>query len=235
MHVAHIEQHFTGSATVRDVVIGMSDGLTVPFALAAGLAGAVSNHWLVVIAGSSEMAAGAIAMGLGGYLAARGDADAYRAELSRERREIAELPDRERAEVAEIFAGYGLEQAELAGAVAAVTAHPSTWLRFMMKEELGLDEPHPGRALRSGMTIGAAYVAGGLVPLMPYFFPITVGRALVVSALFSVVALAIFGAVKARYTGLPPRRGALQTMVLGGLAAGVAFAIARGISSVAGV
>jgi VIT1/CCC1 family predicted Fe2+/Mn2+ transporter len=235
MHTPHVEQHFTGSATVRDVVIGMSDGLTVPFALAAGLAGAVSNHWLVVIAGASEMAAGSIAMGLGGYLAARSDADSYRAELRREEREIAEVPERERSEVRDIFAGYGLEGEALAGAVEAVTAQPAPWIRFMMKEELGLEEPDPKRALRSGATIGGAYVAGGLVPLVPYFFSLSVGRALILSAILSVVVLAVFGAVKARFTGLQPLRGAIQTTVLGGLAAGVAYAIARLISGAAGV
>ncbi len=235
MHRSHVEQHFTGSETVRDIVIGMADGLTVPFALAAGLAGAVSNHWLVVIAGASEMAAGSIAMGLGGYLAARSDADSYRAEVRREQREIVDLPERERTEVREIFAGYGLAGADLEGAVAVVTAHPDPWLRFMMKEELGLEEPHPGRALRSGVTIGTAYIAGGLVPLLPYFFPMPVDRALLVSAALSAVALAIFGAVKARFTGLAPLQGALQTTVLGGLAGGVAYAIARVISAAAGV
>jgi len=178
MHTPHIEQHFTGSATVRDVVIGMSDGLTVPFALAAGLAGAVSNHWLVVVAGASELAAGSIAMGLGGYLAARGDADSYRAELRREEREIVEMPDREQDEVRAVFAAYGLEGSALTDAVAAVTAKPEPWIRFMMKEELGLEEPHPQRALRSGLTIGGAYVVGGLVPMAPYCFPVSVGTAL---------------------------------------------------------
>lgn len=234
-HTPHVEQHFTGSATVRDVVIGMSDGLTVPFALAAGLAGAVSNHWLVVIAGASEMAAGSIAMGLGGFLAARSDADAYRNEFARERREIVDLPEVERREVREIFAGYGLEGAALDGATAAVTAAPGPWLRFMMKEELGLEEPDPKRAIRSGLTIGASYIAGGFVPLLPYFFSIGVGQALLISAAVSVVALAVFGAVKARFTGLPPLHGAAQTVVLGGLAGGAAYAIARTISAVAGV
>jgi VIT1/CCC1 family predicted Fe2+/Mn2+ transporter len=235
VHLRHVEQHFTGSEKVRDVVIGMSDGLTVPFALAAGLAGAVSNHWLVVIAGASELAAGSIAMGLGGYLAARGDADSYRAELHREQREIVELPDRETEEVREVFAGYGLTGAPLDAAVAAVTAKPESWLRFMMKEELGLDEPDPGRALASGLTIGVSYVAGGLVPLLPYFFPISVGNALILSAVVTIIVLAVFGGVKARFTGMEAARGALQTALLGGLAAGVAFAIARAISAAAGV
>ena len=181
------------------------------------------------------MAAGSIAMGLGGYLAARGDADSYRSELARERREIAELPERERQEVRDIFAGYGVEGAALEGAVDAVTAKAEPWLRFMMTEELGLEEPDPRRALRSGLTIGASYVAGGLVPLLPYFFPIGVGRALLFSAAVSVVALAAFGAVKARFTGLSASRGAAQTVVLGGIAGGAAYAIARTISAVAGV
>src|SRR4051794_12219980 len=155
----HFERHFGASEKVRDVVIGMSDGLTVPFALAAGLAGAVDNHWLIVIAGASEIAAGSIAMGLGGYLAARGDADVYRSELAREQREIVELPDRETDEVRHIFASYGLTGNSLESAVSAVTAQPESWIRFMMKEELGLSEPDPRRAIQSGGTIAAAYIA----------------------------------------------------------------------------
>jgi VIT1/CCC1 family predicted Fe2+/Mn2+ transporter len=235
IHAPHVEQHFTGSATVRDVVIGMSDGLTVPFALAAGLAGAVSNHWLVVIAGASEIAAGAIAMGLGGFLAARSDVDSYRAEVAREQREIVELPERERQEVRDIFAGYGLAGAALDSAVAAVTSQPEPWLRFMMTEELQLAEPDPGRALTSGATIGGAYIAGGIVPLLPYVFPMAVERALIVSAIVSLVILALFGAVKGRFTGVAPARAAAQTVVLGGLAAGVAYAISRAIAGIAGV
>lgn len=235
IHRPHVEQHFSGSATVRDVVIGMSDGLTVPFALAAGLAGAVSNHWLVVIAGASEIAAGSIAMGLGGYLAARSDADSYQTELAREQREIKELPEAETEEVRQIFTGYGLAGNALESAVTAVTAQPESWLRFMMKEELGLDEPDPKRALASGLTIGASYIAGGLVPLLPYFFPLAVEHALIISAIVSLIALGIFGAVKAHFTGVPIVRGTAETMLLGGLAAGVAYLIARGISAVAGV
>jgi len=235
VHTPHVEQHFTGSETVRDVVIGMSDGLTVPFALAAGLAGAVSNHWLVVIAGASEIAAGAIAMGLGGYLAARSDADSYQAELNRERREIKEIPEAERQEVRDIFAGYGLSGAALEEAVAAVTAQPEPWLRFMMKEELGLEEPNPSRAVTSGATIGVSYIAGGLVPLVPYFFPLAVGHALIVSAIVSLIALGIFGAVKAHFTGVAAARGAAQTVLLGGIAAGVAYGLSRLISGLAGL
>lgn len=231
---SHDEQHFTGSATVRDVVIGMSDGLTVPFALAAGLAGAVSDHWVVVVAGAAEIAAGSVAMGLGGYLAARSDEDAYRNELARERQEITEVPERETEEVRAIFAGYGIDGPALDEAVAAVTARPEPWLRFMMKEELGLEEPDPKRAVTSALTIGGAYVAGGLVPLLPFLAPLPVERALLVSAVVTLSVLALFGAVKARFTGLSPIRGAAQTVLLGGAAAAVAFVLARAISGLAG-
>ena len=230
----HRERHFTGSATVRDVVIGMSDGLTVPFALAAGLSGAVQDHWLVVIAGAAEIAAGSIAMGLGGYLAARSDADAYGAELAREEREVDELPDREREEVADIFRGYGLEGEALDGATAALVGDRRAWVKFMMREELGLDEPDPKRALASGLTIGTAYIAGGAIPLLPYVFPIGVATALALSALVTLIALAVFGAVKGALTGVPPLRSALSTAAVGGLAAAVAYAIARLITGAHG-
>lgn len=230
----HIEQHFTGSETVRDVVIGMSDGLTVPFALAAGLAGAVSNHWLIVIGGVAEMAAGSIAMGMGGYLAARSDADSYRAEVRREEREIDEVPDIERGEVREIFAGYGLEGSSLEAATSAITADRHAWLQFMMREELGLEEPHPSRALRSSLTIGGSYVAGGILPLLPYFWPISINLALLLSAAITLVALGIFGWVKGAFTGLVPAKSAFQTMLVGGMAAGAAYVIARLVSHIGG-
>jgi len=226
----HIEKHFTGSETVRDVVIGMSDGLTVPFALAAGLSGAVQNHWLIVVAGASEMAAGSIAMGLGGYLAARSDADSYQAELRREEQEIVELPLVERQEVRNIFAAYGLTGDPLEAAVQAICSNKETWIQFMMREELGLEEPHPQRALRSSLTIGGSYILGGIIPLAPYLWPLSIVHALLVSALVTLIALGVFGWVKGRFTGLSVWRSALQTMLVGGLAAGVAFAIAHLIS-----
>jgi VIT1/CCC1 family predicted Fe2+/Mn2+ transporter len=226
----HRERHSTASETVRDVVIGMSDGLTVPFALAAGLSGAVSNHWLIVIAGAAEIAAGSIAMGLGGFLAAKSDADAYRAEVRREHREVAEVPEVERDEVRTIFAGYGLHGQVLEDAVAAVVADKHAWVRFMMREEVGLEEPHPQRAVRSSLTIGGSYIGGGIIPLLPYFWPLPVTTALAISALVTLVALGVFGWGKSRVTGVDPLRGALQTMLVGGLAAGVAYAIARVIS-----
>ena len=232
---AHREEHFTASELVRDLVIGMSDGLTVPFALAAGLAGAVSNHWLIVIAGASEIAAGSIAMGLGGYLAARGDADLYAAELAREQREIVELPDRERQEIEEIFIGYGLSGQALEAATEAIVSNPDSWLRFMMREELGLDQPDPRRARTSGATIAGAYVVGGMVPLAPYLFPISVNQALALSAVLTLIVLSLFGYLKARIAGLDAVRGAAQTAILGALAAGAAYLISRIISGAAGI
>ncbi len=230
----HIEQHFTGSETVRDVVIGMSDGLTVPFALAAGLAGAVSNHWLIVVGGVAEIAAGSIAMGMGGYLAARSDADSYHNEVRREEHEIDAFPEVERDEVRDIFARYGLEGVSLEAATSAVTANRLAWLQFMMREELGLEEPHPGRALRSSLTIGGSYIAGGILPLLPYFWPINIEHALLLSAAITLVALGIFGWVKGAFTGLAPAKSAFQTMLVGGMAAGAAYVIARLVSGIAG-
>lgn len=226
----HIEQHFTGSETIRDVVIGMSDGLTVPFALAAGLSGAVDNSFVVLIAGIAEVAAGSIAMGLGGFLAAKSESDHYKAELEREWREVKELPERETEEVREVFRKYGLEGESLEQATRAVVAKPQVWVDFMMKEELGLEKPDPSRALVSALTIGGSYVVGGAIPLVPYALRLPMTNALLWSVAITLVALAVFGAVKARFTGISMFKGAWQTALVGGLAAGVAFAIARLVS-----
>ncbi|GEM83019.1 VIT1/CCC1 transporter family protein [Meiothermus hypogaeus] len=226
----HIEQHFTGSETIRDVVIGMSDGLTVPFALAAGLSGAVDNSFVVLIAGIAEVAAGSIAMGLGGFLAARSESDHYKAELEREWREVRELPERETEEVRAVFRRYGLEGEPLEQATRAVTAKPQAWVDFMMKEELGLEKPNPKRALSSALTIGGAYIVGGAIPLVPYALRLPMSSALLWSVAVTLAALAVFGAVKARFTGISMFKGAWQTALVGGLAAGVAFAIARLVS-----
>jgi VIT1/CCC1 family predicted Fe2+/Mn2+ transporter len=219
----HVETHFTGSAAVRDVVIGMSDGLTVPFALAAGLSGAVTSSFVVLVAGVAEMAAGSIAMGLGGYLAAKSEADTYRAELVREEREVRQMPDAETDEVRSIFAEYGLQGEPLEAAVRAITSNRPG-------EELGVEEPDPGRALRSALTIGLSYIAGGLLPLAPYALGLRLATALLASVVITLLALLVFGAVKARFTGVPMLRGALQTAVVGGVAAGVAYALARLVS-----
>lgn len=229
-HTHHTEQHFTAGETVRDVVIGMSDGLTVPFALAAGLSGAVAASRIVVTAGLAEVVAGSIAMGLGGYLAARSDADHYASERRREAREVIESPEREEAEVVEVLYAYGIDQDASAPVVAALKARPKAWVDFMMKFELGLEEPDPRRGLYSAVTIAGSYIAGGLIPLLPYMLESTVASALPASVAVTALALALFGYMKGRFTGAHPVRSAAQTTVIGGLAAGAAFAIARAIS-----
>ena len=227
----HVERHFTGSATVRDVIIGMSDGLTVPFALAAGLSGAVQDHWLVVVAGAAEVAAGSIAMGLGGYLAARSDAEAYAAELARERQEVEEVPEREREEVRGIFRGYGLAGDALEAATRAISSDAQAWVRFMMRFELGLEKPDKRRAPMSALTIGLSYVIGGLIPLVPYMLVPDARRGLYISSAVTALALFAFGAGKGQITGVSWIRSAFQTVVIGGVAATVAFLIARWVSS----
>lgn len=223
----HVEQHFTAGETVRDIVIGMSDGLTVPFALAAGLSGAVASTGIVVTAGLAEVAAGAIAMGLGGYLAARGDAEHYASERRREEIEIVEKPLAEEEEVAHVFREYGMSNENIAPIVAALKANPTAWVDFMMKFELGLEEPQPTRARNSALTIAASYVAGGLIPLSPYMLISVASRAMLFSVAITLVALLLFGYVKGRFTGNTPVRSALQTMLVGGLAAAAAFTIAK--------
>lgn len=225
----HIEQHFTGSARLRDLVIGMSDGLTVPFALAAGLSGAAVSTRIVVTAGLAEIAAGSIAMGLGGYLAARGDAEHYEAELAREEREIVERPGDEKREVAEIFQQYGMTSGESTTLVEALAQRPAAWRDFMMRFELGLEPPEPGRAWASAVTIAGAYVFGGLIPLAPYFVAARLQAALVASVVVTGTALLAFGYIKGRFTGAPPLRSALQTVLIGGVAATAAFYLARAL------
>jgi VIT1/CCC1 family predicted Fe2+/Mn2+ transporter len=226
----HVEKHFEASETVRDVVIGMSDGLTVPFALAAGLTGTpAATTALVVIAGLAEIAAGSIAMGLGGYLAARTDRDHYESEREREIRETIELPGKEREEVADVFRGYGMSEADIAPVVAAISSDQKHWVDFMMKFELGFEEPDPKRARNSAVTIAISYILGGLVPLGPYMLVSDIGRALTVSVAVTLVALFIFGFVKGRMTGISPFRGGLQTVVIGGLASAAAYGLAKWI------
>ena len=226
----HTEKHFEASESVRDVVIGMSDGLTVPFALAAGLSGTVTQTGIVVIAGLAEIAAGSIAMGLGGYLAARTDRDHYLSERERELRETVELPAKERDEVAEVFRGYGMAEKDIAPVVAAISSDQKRWVDFMMRFELGFEEPDPKRARNSAATIALSYIAGGLVPLAPYMLLPELYRALTVSVAVTLAALFLFGYVKGRLTGISPWRGGLQTVVIGGLASAAAFGLARWIS-----
>jgi VIT1/CCC1 family predicted Fe2+/Mn2+ transporter len=223
----HTERHFTATETVRDVVIGMSDGLTVPFALAAGLAGTIAAPGVIVIAGLAEIAAGAIAMGLGGYLAARTDSEHYSAERARELRETEEVPQEERAEVARLFRDFGLSDTELRPIVTAITSNRARWVDFMMRFELDLRPPDTTRAPRSALTIAASYVAGGLIPLLPYMMLSSVAAALELSVGMTLLALFAFGAVKARFTEINLLRGGVQTALIGGIAAAAAFTIAR--------
>lgn len=226
-HLEHTEKHFTASETVRDIVIGMSDGLTVPFALAAGLTGAISATNIIVTAGLAEIAAGGIAMGLGGYLAAKTESEHYASERKREMREMREIPHEEEREVAEIFQAYGLAEPEIQAIVDKLKQDPHKWVEFMMRFELGLEEPDPSRAIHSAFTISISYVLGGLVPLLPYVLINNAGLALKVSALFTLLALFGFGYVKGRFTGAKPWKSAIQTAMIGGLAAIAAFAIAQ--------
>ncbi|HLI12323.1 MAG TPA: VIT1/CCC1 transporter family protein [Alphaproteobacteria bacterium] len=225
----HAERHFTASAAVRDIVIGMADGLTVPFALAAGLSGAMTDSTIVVIAGLAEIAAGAIAMGLGGYLAARTDQEHYRSEYAREIAETKSIPEEERREVAAIFREYGLAGGELEAVVKAISREPKRWVDFMMRFELGLERPDPRRAPVSALTIGASYVVGGIIPLLPYMVVARIGAAFVVSVIVTLLALLIFGGIKSKLTGAPWLRGGVQTMTIGAAAAAAAYVIARAI------
>ena len=230
LHPEHAEQHFTAGDTVRDVVVGMSDGLTVPFALAAGISGAIAQSHLVVTAGLAEIAAGSIAMGLGGYLAGRSEAEHYASERRREEAEVRSVPDVESREVTQIFEAYGLTEEESRPVVAALRDRPAAWVDFMMRFELGLEKPDPRRALFSALTIGASYAVGGIVPLAPYIFVGSARTALIASAGVTAVALFVFGFFKGRFSGAQPLISAVQTVVIGGIAATAAFLLARAIS-----
>jgi len=225
--IAHLERHFTSTAAVRDIVIGMADGLTVPFALAAGLTGAIASTRIVVTAGLAEIVAGSIAMGLGGYLAAKTDSEHYASERRREIEETVEIPDQEQEEVAKVFRGYGLADEHVQPVVNAICSNQKRWVDFMMRFELGLEEPEPSRAGRSAGTIAASYIVGGLIPLTPYMLVGQIFTALWVSVGVTLFALLIFGFIKAKFTDVTPWRGAVQTALVGGLAAAAAFFLAH--------
>jgi len=232
--VDHVEKHFTATAAVRDIVIGMSDGLTVPFALAAGLTTAAATiakgMHIIITGGFAEIAAGSIAMGLGGYLAAKTDSEHYASELDREYRETVELPDIEIEEVAKVFREYGLTPEQMAPVVSAITGNQKRWVDFMMRFELGLEEPDPSRAARSAATIAGSYIVGGLIPLAPYILMNAIFPALSVSVGVTLLALFVFGSIKGYYTGVKVFRAGAQTVLVGGLAAAAAFFIARLVS-----
>jgi VIT1/CCC1 family predicted Fe2+/Mn2+ transporter len=226
-HLHHEEQHLKSSDLLTDVVIGMSDGLTVPFALAAGLSGAVNNTSIIVIAGIAEIAAGSIAMGLGGYLAGKTEQDHYNSELKREYYEVDNLREREIAETKEFFAGIGLSEELQNKATEEIARDKKQWVDFMMKYELGLDKPDPKRATKSALNIGLSYVAGGLVPLCPYFFVESPTEGLKYSVLVTLLCLFVFGYFKSKITGVNAWWGAIRVMLIGAAAAGAAFGVAK--------
>lgn len=223
----HQEEHMKSSKMLRDIVIGMSDGLTVPFALAAGLSGAVDSTSIIVIAGIAEVAAGSIAMGLGGYLAGKTEQDHYNSEEKREYHEVENLREREIEETKEFFANIGLSKELQDKATAEIAMDKKQWVNFMMKYELGLEKPDPKRATKSALNIGLSYIVGGLVPLSPYFFVSSPLEGLKFSAIVTLICLFVFGFFKSRLTGINPWGGALRVMLIGAIAAGAAFGVAK--------
>ena len=224
----HLEEHMQSSDILTDIVIGMSDGLTVPFALAAGLSGAVGDHVnLIWIAGIAEVAAGSIAMGLGGYLAGKTEIDHYNSELKKEYWELEHKREREIQEVRDVFLGWGLTKETTEEATQEIIKDDKRWVEFMMKFELGLEEPDPKRARKSAFNIGVSYVVGGIVPLMPYFFVSNSIDGLKISAVITLVCLYIFGFFKSKMTGINPWWGGVKVMFIGAIAAAAAFSIAK--------
>lgn len=227
-HLHHYEEHLQSSDLLKDIVIGMSDGLTVPFALAAGLSGAIhDNVQLVWIAGLAEIAAGSIAMGLGGYLAGQTEQDHYKSELKNEYWELEHKREVEIEEVRKVFRDWGLSETTVEEATQEIIKDDKRWVEFMMKHELGLEEPDPKRARKSAFNIGFSYVVGGLIPLIPYFFVSTSIEGLKISAIITLICLFIFGFFKSKMTGINPWVGAIKVMLIGAVAASVAFGIAK--------
>jgi vacuolar iron transporter family protein len=222
-----MEKHLQSSDFIKDVVIGMADGLTVPFALAAGLSGAVANTSIITTAGIAEIVAGAIAMGLGGYLAGQTEVEHYEAELKREYEEVERVPETEKEEVKEVFAAYGLDENAQNLVVEALSKDKHKWVDFMMKFELGLEKPDINRARDSGLTIGLSYIVGGIIPLSPYFFLEDAHVALNYSVIVTLITLFVFGYFKSKVTDQDPIKGAFKVMLIGALAAGAAFYVAK--------
>jgi len=227
MAIATEEKHFQSSAVVRDFVIGMSDGLTVPFALAAGLSGAVDSTSIVITAGLAEIAAGSIAMGLGGYLAGQTEIEHYDTEEKREYEEIEKLHDVEIRETKEIFAEYGLDEETQDKIANQMAKDPKKWVDFMMRFELGLERPDKNRARQSAFVIGISYVIGGMIPLSAYFFTNTAQDGLIYSTIMTLICLVLFGLIKSKLTGQPLFKGAMRVALVGALAAAAAFGIAK--------
>ena len=227
LHHEHTETHLKSSELLRDIVIGMSDGLTVPFALAAGLSGAVPNSSIIIIAGIAEIAAGSIAMGLGGYLAGKTEQDHYNSEVKREYDEVEHLRHKEIEETKEFFANIGLSEELQEKATEEISRDKDRWVNFMMKYELGLEKPDPKRATKSALNIGLSYIAGGIIPLSPYFFIHDSSVALEYSVVATLICLFIFGFFKSKITGVNPWKGAIRVMLIGAMAAGAAFGVAK--------
>ena len=227
LHHDHKEAHLKSSDLLRDIVIGMSDGLTVPFALAAGLSGAVDNSSIIVIAGIAEIAAGSIAMGLGGYLAGKTEQDHYQSEVKREYDEVENLRQREIEETKEFFANIGLSPALQEQATEEIAQDKDRWVDFMMKYELGLEKPDPKRATKSALNIGLSYIAGGIIPLSPYFFISSSTEALKISVIATLVCLFVFGYFKSKITGVNALWGAIKVTLIGAVAAAAAFGVAK--------
>lgn len=223
----HHEEHITSSELLTDIVIGMSDGLTVPFALAAGLSGAVSSTSIIVIAGIAEICAGSIAMGLGGYLAGKTEQDHYNSEFKREHYEVDHLRHMEIKETKEFFANIGLSEELQEKATEEIAQDKDKWVEFMMKYELGLEKPDPKRAKKSAFNIGVSYIVGGLVPLSPYFFVSTPSEGLRYSVGVTLICLFVFGWFKSKLTGITPLWGALRVTLIGAMAAAAAFGVAK--------
>lgn len=226
MESMHKEEHLESSDFLRDVVIGMSDGLTVPFALAAGLTGAIADSKIIVIAGIAEIVAGSIAMGLGGYLAGKTEQEHYFSELKREEEEVEQVPEMEREEVRRFFENLGLSPEMQNLATEEISNDKKQWIDFMMKFELGLDVPDPKRAQKSALNIGVSYAVGGIIPLSPYFFIANSREAIVYSVIATLICLFFFGYFKSRMTGVPVLSGALKVMLIGAVAAACAYIVA---------
>lgn len=226
-HGIHHETHFRQPDFVKDVVIGMSDGLTVPFALAAGLSGVLQSNALIITGGFAEICAGSIAMGLGGYLAGRTEIEHYRNELKREYREIETRYEDEKQEVRDVFAGYGLSKKSQDMIADELAKDHTKWVEFMMRFELGLEKPDEKRAGKSALNIGLAYVIGGIIPLLAYFFTEKPEQGLFFSTIITLICLFFFGFLKSRVTGHPPLVGALRITFIGALAGGSAYLLAK--------
>ncbi|MBA3648228.1 MAG: VIT1/CCC1 transporter family protein [Chitinophagales bacterium] len=226
----HEEKHFKSPDVVKDIVIGMADGLTVPFALAAGLSGAVDSNFVIITAGIAEIVAGSIAMGLGGYLAGRTDSDHYYTEVKREYEEVEYLPEVEKKEIREMLSEYGISNDTQHKVADELSLNKDKWVDFMMKFELGLEEPRINRARKSAFNIAVSYIVGGMIPLSAYFITSRPYDGLLISSAITLAALFLFGYLKAKLTDQPRWSGAWSTAGIGTLAAAAAYLIAKAIS-----